>query len=164
MENNDKDTIAVLNDLIATCKDGAEGFRAAADAVKSSTVKAQFSSRATSIGQSAVDLQAAVRTAGGDPTDSGHVAASLHRGWMALKAAVSDKDEHAIIEETVRGEESAVTHYREALQKPLPDSVRGLVERQLRGAQQNLASVQALLTSAPSTARVRSDAGPDMRL
>ena len=42
MENNDKDTIAVLNDLIATCKDGVEGFRAPADAVKSSTVKASI--------------------------------------------------------------------------------------------------------------------------
>jgi hypothetical protein len=36
VETTDKDTIAVLNDLIATCKDGVEGFKTAAGAVKSS--------------------------------------------------------------------------------------------------------------------------------
>jgi uncharacterized protein (TIGR02284 family) len=164
METNEKDTIAVLNDLIATCKDGVEGFKAAADAVRSPTVKTLFTSRVTSIEQSAVDLQAAVRRAGGDPADSGHAAASLHRGWINLKAAVSGNDERDVIEEAVRGEDTAVTRYREALQKPLPDVVRALVEHQLRGAQQNLASVQALLTSAPSSARVRSDASSDIRL
>jgi uncharacterized protein (TIGR02284 family) len=163
VETTDKDTIAVLNDLIATCKDGVEGFKTAAGAVKSSAAKTLFTSRLSSIEQAAVDLQAAVRTAGGDPTDSGHAAASLHRGWINLKAAVSGKDEHEIIEEAVRGEDAAVTHYREALDKPLPDAVRRLVERQLHGAQQNLASVQALLTTAPASARVRSDSRSDVR-
>jgi len=164
MEANNKDTVAVLNDLIATCKDGVEGFKSAADAVKNPTVKTLFITRVTAIEQSALDLQAAVRRLGGDPTDSGHAAASLHRGWMNIKSAVSGKDERAIIEEAVRGEDTAVAHYRDALEKPLPDTVRALVERQLHGAQQNLASVQSLLTGAPSPAGVRPDSSSDIRL
>jgi uncharacterized protein (TIGR02284 family) len=164
METNDKETIAVLNDLIATCKDGVSGFRSAADAVKIPAIKALFISRIASIEQSASDLQAAVRRLGGDPTDSGHAAASLHRGWMNLKAAIAGKDDHEIIEEVIRGEESAIKHYSEAVQKNLPDPIRGLVQHQMQGALQNLASVRALLTGTTSPPRARTESGVDAQL
>jgi uncharacterized protein (TIGR02284 family) len=164
MDTNDKDTIAALNDLIATCKDGVNGFKAAANAVDIPAAKSLFTSRATSIEQSASDLQAVVRRLGGDAADSGHAAASLHRGWINMKAALSGNDEHEIIEEAVRGEESAVEHYREALPKIRPDAIRALVEHQLQGARQNLAAVQALLTGGAAPPSSRSASSLDVRL
>ena len=42
-------------------------------------------------------------------------AESMHRGWINIKSAVTGKDEHAILAECERGEDSAVAEYRKAL-------------------------------------------------
>jgi uncharacterized protein (TIGR02284 family) len=163
MEHTDKDTIAVLNDLIATCKDGMNGFESAADAVESPAAKLLFTTRVSAIEQSMSDLQDAVLTLGGEPTETGHAAASLRRGWINMQAALAGNDEHEIVEETLRGEETAVAHYRDALQTPLPEAVRSLVEHQLHGALQNLAAVRALLMGPASPPSARAASSFDVR-
>jgi uncharacterized protein (TIGR02284 family) len=144
MARDNDAAISVLNDLIETCKDGANGFRTAADAVRSPEAKALFTSRVPIIEHAAAELQAEVRRLGGEPETSGTVAASVHRGWINLKAAVTGKDEAAIITECERGEQLAAKNYEDALKKDLPADVRALVERQYRGTLQNLELVRAL--------------------
>jgi uncharacterized protein (TIGR02284 family) len=163
MEPSDANTIAVLNDLIATCKDGVNGFTSAADAVHSPAAKALFTSRATSIEQSASDLQDAVLALGGDPAESGHAEASLHRAWINMTAALSGNDEHEIVEETLRAEDTAVAQYRDALRTPLPEPIRLMVEHQMRGAEHNLAAVQALLSGSASLPSARAASSFDVR-
>jgi uncharacterized protein (TIGR02284 family) len=163
MTHDAKDTIAVLNDLIARCKDEAHDFRSAAKGVDSSFIKTLFRSRATSIEQFAFELQLGVRRLGARAPHFGHAAAALRQGWITITAALAGHDEHRFVEESVRSEETAVARYRTALQKTLPDAIRGLVERQLRSAQQNLASVQALLTGSASPARARAPSSFDVR-
>jgi uncharacterized protein (TIGR02284 family) len=144
------DVIATLNDLIETCRDGIDGFRTAADGVSSPVAKEVFLSRVHLIEKGLGDLDAAVQRLGGDPIEHGHPAASMHRAWMNIKSVVTLKDDRAIINEVVRGEEVAVQHYREALGKSLPADVRAMVEMQERGAELNLERARAL-------ARVRDD-------
>jgi uncharacterized protein (TIGR02284 family) len=67
---------------------------------------------------------------GGGPAEGGSVTGSVHRGWMGLKAALTGEDEHAILGECERGEDSALAAYRAALGVDLPASVRSMVERQ----------------------------------
>jgi uncharacterized protein (TIGR02284 family) len=81
--------------------------------------------------------------------------AALRQCWVTITAALAGHDEHQFVEESVRSEETAVTRYRMALQKALPSTIRVLVENQLRSAQQNLASVRALLTGSASPAIAR---------
>lgn len=76
------------------------------------------------------ELQQEVRKLGGDPAKSGSVAATLHRGWINIKSAVTGKDEGAVISEAERGEDSAVANYRDALEQNLPSTVQMLVQRQ----------------------------------
>jgi uncharacterized protein (TIGR02284 family) len=76
------------------------------------------------------ELQQEVRRLGGDPEETGSVAASLHRGWIGLKAAVTGRDDDAVLAECERGEDSAVANYRDALGTDLPANVRAMVERQ----------------------------------
>ena len=144
MATDNKTIVSVLNDLIETCKDGANGFRTAAAAVQHADAKALFTSRVPAIERAAAELQAEVRRLGGDPETTGSVAASVHRGWIGLKAAVTGKDDAAIITECERGEQLAVKNYEDALEKELPAEVRAIVERQYRGAVQNLERVRAL--------------------
>ena len=144
MSDTPKDAISTLNELIETCEDGANGFRAAAEAVTHPDAKSLFTSRIPIIERSASELQAEVRRLGGRPETSGSVAAAVHRGWMGLKAAISGRDEAAILTECERGEELAVTKYEDALKKELPADTRRIVEAQYRGTVSNLEKVRAL--------------------
>jgi uncharacterized protein (TIGR02284 family) len=141
---DNKAVVSVLNDLIETCKDGANGFRTAAAAVKNADAKTLFTSRVPAIEGAAAELQALVRRLGGDAETTGTVAAAVHRGFIGLKAAVTGSDEAAIITECERGEQLAVKSYEDALEKDLPADVAAVVERQYRGAVQNLERVRAL--------------------
>jgi uncharacterized protein (TIGR02284 family) len=68
---------------------------------------------------------------GGDPENTGSVAATLHRGWINIKSAVTGADENAVIAECERGEDSAVSNYQDALNdQNLPADIRSIVERQ----------------------------------
>ena len=144
MAMDNKAVVSVLNDLIETCKDGANGFRTAAAAVQHADAKALFTSRVPTIEGAAGELQAQVRRLGGDAETTGSVAAAVHRGWIGLKSAVTGKDDAAIVTECERGEQLAVKNYEDALKKDLPAEVRAIVERQYRGAVQNLERVRAL--------------------
>jgi uncharacterized protein (TIGR02284 family) len=141
---DNKAIVSVLNDLIETCKDGANGFRTAAAAVQNDDAKTLFTSRVPAIEGAAAELQAHVRRLGGDAETTGTLAAAVHRSWIGLKAAVTGKDEAAIITECERGEQLAVKNYEDALKKGLPVDVAAVVERQYRGAVQNLERVRAL--------------------
>ncbi len=67
---------------------------------------------------------------GGDPEDSGSVSASLHRGWMNIKSAVSSNDLDAILSECEQGEDVAVKNYKEALENDLPADLHSIVNKQ----------------------------------
>jgi len=131
------DVISVLNDLIETSKDGENGFRTCADAVKSAHVKMIFEAAARRCAEGAAELAAKVRALGGDPERSGSATGSLHRGWINIKSTVTGMDEAAILEECERGEDAAKRSYEGALKKDLPTDVRTIVERQYNGVKQN---------------------------
>lgn len=130
MADNDH-VISVLNNLIETCKDGQNGFQTAAEGVKRSELKTLFGQYSQQRAQFAGELQNEVLRLGGDPAETGSVAASLHRGWMNIKSAVTGEDENAVIAECERGEDSAVANYKDALADAnLPSDIRTIVERQ----------------------------------
>lgn len=142
LDNND--VVDVLNDLLEASHDGAYGFRASAEHVDSAEVKAFLLRRATDCAAAATELGQMIRQYGGDPADGGTMAGAMHRGWVAVKTALSTMDDKAVLQECERGEDAAVASYRKALKKPLPATVRDLVERQASGAQRNHDEVKAL--------------------
>ena len=127
-----KNTTSILKDLIETLKDGQEGFRAASTDVESTELKTLFSEYSLQRSKFAGELQALAHSLGEkEPTTTGSVAASLHRGWINLKAALTSKDEHAILAECERGEDSAVAEYKKALEtETLPADVRATIQTQ----------------------------------
>lgn len=136
MADNDN-AISVLNNLIETCKDGQNGFQTAAEGIQRSDIKSLFYQYSQQRAQFAGELQQEVRRLGGDPEQSGSVAATLHRGWINIKSAVTGADENAVLAECERGEESAVSNYKDALaDENLPTDVRAVVERQYAQVQE----------------------------
>ena len=124
------EAISVLNDLIETNKDGEEGFRTAAESVENSELKTLFNIFAQQRARFGSELNNEVLRRGGEPAKSGHVSASLHRGWINLKSAVTGKSEAGIVDECERGEDSAKANYEDALKKTLPSDLLSIIETQ----------------------------------
>ena len=127
---SDEEVISTLNNLIETCRDGQEGFRAAAEGVQSTELRELFHGYALQRANFVGELQDEVRRLGSDPERTGSLVASLHRGWMGLRAALEGDDARAIVSECERGEDVALGTYRSALGTDMPASVRVMVERQ----------------------------------
>lgn len=122
-------TVSILNGLIETCKDGYEGFKTARDAVKTDHLKSLFAQLSEERAQCASRLQTEVAKHGEKPETHGSVAASMHRGWIGLKGAVTGGDESAIIAECERGEDSAMSEFKKALSDTeLDSSARAVVQ------------------------------------
>ncbi len=124
------DVISTLNNLIETCKDGQDGFKAAAEGVERSDLKTVFYDLGQQRSKFVGELQSLVRELGGDPETTGSVSASLHRGWINIKSAVTGKDDSAILNEAERGEDAAKKAYKDALAESLPANVNSVVQRQ----------------------------------
>ena len=123
-------TIATLNNLIETCKDGELGFKTAAEGLKSPEIKARFLEYSRERGVMVRELQSEVRRLGGDPEKTGSMSGSLHRGWLDIKSAITGKDDHAILVEAERGEDVAKSAYENALKETLPASAQLIVQQQ----------------------------------
>jgi uncharacterized protein (TIGR02284 family) len=134
MKNDD--TISTLNNLIETCRDGQYGFQQAAEGVTNQELKKLFERFSQQRAQFVGELQSEVRQLGSDPQNSGSVAGALHRGWINIKSAVSKRDEHNILEECERGEDSAVKNYEEAFQEDLPPQLMNVIQRQYTAIQE----------------------------
>lgn len=135
---------STLNQLIQTCKDGEKGFEAAAQAVSDPNLQHLFESYSQQRSEFAAELELEVQRMAQEPAEEGHLAATLHRGWMDLKAAVSGRDEGAVIAECERGEDLAVKAYQKALGAALPNDLRAVVERQFIKVQEAHDQVRSL--------------------
>ncbi|MGO9074592.1 MAG: PA2169 family four-helix-bundle protein, partial [Terriglobales bacterium] len=64
------------------------------------------------------------------------IAGTLHGAWMTVKGALTSHSEHAILEETERGEDWSLKTYREAVARNLPVGIRSMIEQQYEQVQQ----------------------------
>lgn len=126
----------ILNGLIQTSEDGVKGFAEAAQKASDNALKTELMNRSELCGKAARELQAMVRTLGGEPETGGTLEGAVHRGWVAVKAAFGNSD-LAVLEEVERGEDHAKTVYRDALRSDLPMTVRRLVEEQYQHVVRN---------------------------
>ena len=127
----DDAAIETLNTLIETSRDAENGFHAAAQVVDDPSIKGLFAAYSHQRGEFARELEGQVRRRGGAPQQSGSVAGTLHRAVMNIRAAVSGRDERAVIAEAERGEDAAVRAYEAALgRSELPADIRALIARQ----------------------------------
>src|SRR5436189_4412015 len=127
----EKETISSVNSLIETLKDGQEGFKQAAEGVKDLQLKSLFNEYSRQRSRFGSELQSQAQSLGEvRPETSGSAAGALHRAWINLKSAVTSGDDHAILAECERGEDSAVKAYEKAMNDNLPAQFLEIVSRQ----------------------------------
>src|SRR5437762_14150332 len=126
-----KEIISTINSLIETLKDGEEGFKQAAEAVKDSNLKSLFYEFSQQRARFATELQSQAMNLGEtEPEESSSATGAMHRAWINLKSAVTSGDDHAILAECERGEDSAVEQYEKAMNDNLPAQFHEIVSRQ----------------------------------
>ncbi len=130
MANSTDDVITHLNDLARVCVDGIHGYRTAATDIKNSELATVFEGYAAQRAKFLQQLEGEVKRLGGVPNESGSLSASVHRGWMNLKAAVTGSSAEAIVAACETGEDSATAAFERVVDTILPGEVRSLVEHQ----------------------------------
>jgi uncharacterized protein (TIGR02284 family) len=115
MFNDREDDIAIINDLITTTIDSADGYEKSAENVRGTTFERMFSDFALERRQIVGRLQEHVRQIGGKPEDEGSLTAGLHRRFEDLRRAFSGGNDKAVIDEVERGEDHLKAKYQDAL-------------------------------------------------
>ena len=120
-------------ELVETLKDGQKGYSEAAEKLSGSDrpewaqTMRRFEQQRQQFAQEIVDMGHAY---GDDVDESGSVAAAAHRGWLALKDAVTGDKPTGVLDAAVQGEDHTVEEYEKALKGDLSDGFRTVVQRQ----------------------------------
>src|SRR5689334_22411962 len=124
------ETISMLNTLIATTIDSVTGYEESAQNIDNERFREIFRQRANERQQIVEDLRSEVRRLGGNPEDDGTFMGKAHQRFEDLKAAITGRDEKAIINEVERGEDYLKEKWQAALQSGnLDGETHDLVER-----------------------------------
>lgn len=124
----------VATHLIHTLENGKEGFEKAAVKLTDSNrpdVAAKFSEFANQRATMSDELKQIATAYGDDADQRSTVPGALHRGWIAIKDALTGDDADAVIGAAETGEDHAVAQYREALDEDISPEFRPVVVRQL---------------------------------
>jgi uncharacterized protein (TIGR02284 family) len=125
-----KEAITTLNTLIATTIDSVTGYEDSAKNIDNDQFREILRSRADERQQVVEQLRGEVRRLGGDPEDSGSFLGKAHQRFEDLKAAITGRDEQAIINEVERGEDYLKEKWQAALQGgDLDGETHDIVER-----------------------------------
>ena len=109
------DDLTTLKTLTSTLNDSVKGYREAAEHVESDQFRQMFNDFAAQRERVSSDLQAEVRRHGGEPDQDGSTMGSIHQTWLDLKAAVTGRDDKAIVNEVERGEDYLKEKFEAAL-------------------------------------------------
>lgn len=130
MANANEHAVDVLNSLIETTLDSANGYRHAAENATSPQYKTMFSERAERRLDLSRKLQQEVRTFGGEPKEDQSALGKAHNKWVDLKNAVTGQDDKAVINEVERGEDVIKDKYEKAMRDDkLPAGAREAVSQ-----------------------------------
>ena len=122
--------ISTLNTLIKTLIDSINGFEDAAANTDNQRFQQLFREHASDRRQVVESLRGEVSRIGGDPADDASFMGQTHQRWLDLKAAVTGRDDQAIINEVERGEDYLKEKFETALNSDdLTGDSRAVVER-----------------------------------
>jgi uncharacterized protein (TIGR02284 family) len=129
-EHTHSDEISVLNTLIATTIDSITGYEDSATNLDNERLREIFRQRANERQQVVEDLRSEVRRLGGEPEEGGTFLGKAHQRFEDLKAAITGRDEKAIINEVERGEDYIKEKFEAALNgQELTAESRAVLER-----------------------------------
>ena len=138
----------VAKELVETLKDGERGFARAAEKLRDGD-HPEWAGTLQRLSEQRRDFHREIvalgHDYGEDVDEGGTLAATLHRGWISLKDALTGDDATGVLKAASTGEDHAVTEYEKALQQDLSAGFREVVSRQhmaVRAARDEVAALQ----------------------
>jgi uncharacterized protein (TIGR02284 family) len=131
MHSDQGAVVKVLNSLIETTLDSANGYKEAAENAQADQLKTLFISRAHSRRSLVSELQQEVRSFGGEPEDEQSLLGKAHNKFVDIKnALMGGSSDKAVVDEVERGEDFIKAKYETALKgDELPGPARQVVSR-----------------------------------
>ena len=127
------DDAKAAKELVETLKDGERGFAQAAEKLRDGD-RPEWASTLQRLSEQRAGFRQEIISLGheyGEDVDkSGTATGALHRGWIALKDALTGDDAGSVLGAAVTGEDHAVSEYEKALEQDLSPGFREVVARQ----------------------------------
>ncbi|UYZ64959.1 ferritin-like domain-containing protein [Hymenobacter weizhouensis] len=140
-----QDQASTLNELLYFVNDRIEGYQRAVEESKDPQLSGYYKQLVSQSQRFANELNDYLRQQGGDRQTSTTLKGKFYRGWMDAKAAITGRDEKAILGSNIYGEEWALKAYEEALDDhTLTGAMRQAVERQYKLSQKTYQELQRL--------------------
>lgn len=137
--------VKALQELLEKNYDAENGFKKAIDDTENSRLKDFLKRQAVQRNRFATEIDFEIRALNESPTESGSVAATLHRTWIDLKSALGGNDDQEVLEECIRGEKASIKEYEEVLKEhKVPAKIEQVLSRQLDDIRETLDKVKSL--------------------
>lgn len=140
-------SVSTLNRLLRINRDSEHGFLAAAENVRNLGLKAILKSHAQERAEFASSLAEEIRRLGGTPSTIGNTLGVVHRGWIAIKTALTLGEaniEQVALRESLRGERLAKRMYTQALSRSLDGGAERMVKMQGEKIDASIAKLEEL--------------------
>lgn len=145
MESN-REIVRDLKELLAILNDGKEGYEKSSEATDKIELKGLFLKFSAQRAFFAEELKAHIATHGGHAeNEKGGIIGALHRVWIDVKQALSNKEDKAILDAVATGEIAALQTYNRYIAdySDHADHIE-LLRRQRDGIQEALQEVYAM--------------------
>ena len=116
LQRSVQDEITTLNTLTATLIDSVNGYEDAPPTYRGQQPLTELFRKRQTSALRVEELRGEVRRLGGDAEDGGSFLGKTHQRFHDLKAAITGRDEKAIINEVERGEDYLKEKFETALQ------------------------------------------------
>ena len=134
-----------LNELLEKTYDAEKGFKKAAENIENTALKNYFKSKAQERYNFGHDLKDEIKSYNQEIDKGGSLKGTAHRAWMDIKAMLSLDNEESMLEESIRGEKTAVKEYEDVLSEiHLPSSTKTLLETQKNKIEFGLENIKTL--------------------
>ena len=148
MQASQEHAVKVLNSLIETTLDSANGYKEAAENAQEGQLKTMFAERSRRRLDLSHELQHEVRSFGGEPEDDQSMLGKAHNKFVDLKNALTGGSQKAVIDEVERGEDVIKAKFEKAMRDDeLPANARELVARAYESIRRDHDEISALKRS-----------------
>ena len=107
-----EEVISDLKEILQLVNDGKEGYQSAAEATENAELKALFSKLSGERIVYAAELKEHLALHGEEANnEDGGILGGLHRTWLTIKQALSNKEDKAILIAITTGEKAAIEKY-----------------------------------------------------
>lgn len=131
MTTTNEKSINTLNNLLEINNDRIEGYNRAVKETDDTELKTLFTQFSETSFECKQQLTIEIKKLGGTPIQGTRTTGKLYRAWMDIKAALTNKDQKAILNSCEYGEDVAVKNYEDALKDhPLGSALYGLIYNQ----------------------------------